>query len=234
VVAVNFMRILIVTTERESLNAFLDLSRFEPRWASGFEDGLSSAREVKPDFILIDADLPNNAGSDLLRKLRLFSRVPILLLSGVDDINQRLLGLKSGADDYLSKSCDPRELLARIEVIQRRCAITLNKPVELKYRGLKINIQNRSVMVDDKPISLSSMEFEALKLFAEQAGNVLSRDSLMRQLYGSQSSELSRSIDVLLSRLRQKLNDNLKNPRFFRTVRNEGYVFVAEASDESH
>jgi DNA-binding response OmpR family regulator len=223
------IRLLMVDPEHHSnlaLREYFSKVKVETFVATSRAEAWLKLRQISPNFILVDAELPRREGFELCREIRESSRVPIILLSNQTDITDKILGFKLGADDYLAKPVDPRELLARMESILRRLEETPTRKI-LKYDGLEIDLQTGAVNLDDKPVILSTMEFAVLRLFAEHPGKVLKREDLMLQLSGSDAGKLSRSVDVLVSRLRQKLHDNQKQPRFFRTIWGTGYIFIA-------
>jgi len=196
-------------------------------------EGLAAVRREAPDLIVLDIMLPDMDGFEVCREIRKQSAVPIIMLTARGDVTDRIVGLEMGADDYLPKPFEPRELVARIQSVLRRFSV--RSATVLRFKGLEIYLQNQSVVLFDQQISLTAMEFELLRLFAENPGRVLTRDQIMDALRGMDWSAFDRSVDVLLSRLRQKLNDDPRNSQWIMTVRGAGYKFIGEQNDvQSH
>ena len=191
--------------------------------------GLQEALRGRWDVVLLDLMLPGLGGLELCRELRVRSDVPITVLTARGEEADRVMGLETGADDYLAKPFSPRELLARIRAVTRRAkgrAGPLLKPV--KVGALIIDPSARSVTLRGKPIDLTAYEFALLQALAERAGRVLTRDQLMEFARGSAEESFDRSVDVHVSRLRHKLGDDPKRPRLLKTVRGAGYVLAGE------
>jgi DNA-binding response OmpR family regulator len=150
------------------------------------------------------------------------------MLTARGEVTDRIVGLEIGADDYLPKPFEPRELVARIQNVLRRAASEDVDSEELKFKDLMLNTERRTVELNGSPLELTTMEFELLTLFARNAGKAMSRDEILNGLRGIDAQIFSRSVDILVSRLRQKLNDTAKQPRFIKTVWGKGYTFVGE------
>jgi two-component system phosphate regulon response regulator OmpR len=195
--------------------------------ATNAQEGLDQIKRCDPSLIILDIMLPGKNGLDLCREIRQSSQVPIIMLTARGEITDRVVGLELGADDYLPKPFDPRELVARIQSVLRRTRETPTAETVV-FKGLEIDFRRRIVRLDGVEIDLSTTEFETLKVFTQHPGQVLSRDQLMDKMRGVEWAAFDRSIDVLVSRLRQKLGDDPKNPRFFKTVWGAGYAFVGE------
>ncbi|CCB66325.1 MULTISPECIES: response regulator [unclassified Hyphomicrobium] len=184
----------------------------------------------EPDLIVLDIMLPGEDGLSICRRLRAGSRVPILMLTARGEDIDRIVGLEIGADDYLPKPFNPRELTARIRAILRR-----NEPPHVEKKRLKlgdmiIDLEARSVTdVSAAPIELTSAEFDLLECFVTRPGRVLSREQLMDWTRGRRSEPLDRTIDVQLSRLRKKI-DRGEVP-MFKTMRNVGYILAARIEE---
>jgi two-component system, OmpR family, response regulator len=191
--------------------------------------GLQEALRGRWDVVLLDLMLPSLGGLEVCRELRARSDVPIIVLTARGEEADRVMGLETGADDYLAKPFSPRELLARIRAVTRRAkgrAGPLLKPV--KVGALIIDPSARSVTLRGKAIDLTAYEFALLQALAERAGRVLTRDQLMEFARGSAEESFDRSVDVHVSRLRHKLGDDPKRPRLLKTVRGAGYVLAGE------
>jgi DNA-binding response OmpR family regulator len=189
------------------------------------DPGLRALKEHPPDIVILDVMLPGTDGFTVCRKIRDFSRVPIVMLTARGDVTDRIVGLELGADDYIPKPFEPRELLARIQAVLRR-----GEPTELNQRirigSLDVSWAKRTALIDGRDLGLTSAEFELLGVLVRNRGRVLTRDRIMDQTRGIDWDALDRSIDVHISRLRQKLGDDAKRPAFIRTVRGSGYIFV--------
>ena len=183
------------------------------------------------DVLLLDLMLPGLDGLELCRRVRgepTLARTPILMITARGDDVDRIVGLELGADDYLGKPFNPRELLARIRAVLRRTQTTGSEGEHLRVGELLLHFGAREARLGARSIALTQFEFELLAVLARSAGRVLSRDFLMETLRGTEFESFDRSIDVHVSRLRQKLGDDPKTPRFIKTVRGVGYVLARE------
>jgi len=190
--------------------------------------GLEKLRREQPDLVILDVMLPEQDGFEVCRSIRKSSSVPIIMLTARGEVTDRIVGLEIGADDYLPKPFEPRELVARIQNVLRRSG---DKPAEdgvLRYEGLEVNPEKRAARLDDQELELTTMEFQLLALMAANPGKVYSRDDILNELRGIDAQLFSRSVDILVSRLRQKLGDTAKHPRFIKTVWGAGYTFIGE------
>ncbi len=194
-------------------------------------DGLRGQREAlaRPwDVILLDLMLPSRDGLEICREIRTRSDVPIIVLTARGEEADRVMGLELGADDYLAKPFSPRELLARIRALLRRVrgqAGPSQRAVEVG--PLKLDPAAHRATLDGRELELTGYEFTLLRAFAERAGRVLSREQLLDLAKGTAEESFDRSIDVHVSRLRQKLGDDARHPRWLKTVRGVGYLFAA-------
>ena len=182
-------------------------------------------RRELPDLLILDVMLPDTDGLTLCREFRAEYDVPIIMLTARGEVVDRVIGLELGADDYIAKPFEPRELVARIQSVIRRARDRSSGEV-LVCDGLRLETETRRVELDGHDIELTTMEFVLLKDLMESRGRVLSRDYLLERLRGTDSDVYDRSIDMLISRLREKLGDQPRKPRFIRTVRMGGYQFV--------
>jgi DNA-binding response OmpR family regulator len=226
-------RVLIVDDD-EALNALLAeyLGRFgfAARAVTHPEEGLRALKADPPDILILDVMLPGMDGFALCRKVRETSRVPIVMLTARGEVTDRVVGLELGADDYLPKPFEPRELVARMQAVLRRGTPAESEEV-LRAGALEIRWAARSARLDGRPLDLTTAEFELLGLLARNRGRVLSRDRILDETRGLDWEAYDRSIDVLVSRLRQKLGDDARRPAFIKTVRGVGYLFVAGGGD---
>ena len=179
------------------------------------------------DAVILDLMLPDTDGLDLCKHIRAESTIPLLMLTARGDPRDRVVGLELGADDYLPKPFEPRELLARLRAILRRSRDTAPADV-LRFGRLEIDRAARQVRIDDREKPLTGFQYTLLLALAERAGRVLSRDALMDLTRGSALEEFDRSIDVHISRIRAAIEDDPKKPRRILTVRGAGYVFAKE------
>jgi len=227
-------RVLLIDDD-ERLNALLTkyLDRFG-MVVQAFtrpELGLRALKSDPPDLIVLDVMLPEMDGFAVCRKVRENSRVPIIMLTARGDVMDRIVGLEIGADDYLPKPFEPRELVARIQAVLRRGSATAEAGETLRAGDLEINSGTHSARHHGEDLDLTAAEFELLRLLVRNRGRVLSRDRMMDETRGIDWAAFDRSIDVLVSRLRQKLGDNAKRPTMIRTVRGTGYVFIGGQRD---
>lgn len=198
-------------------------------------DGRKMERALKDsriDLILLDLMLPGEDGLCLCRRLRTHSGVPIIMVTAKGDELDRIVGLEMGADDYLSKPFNPRELLARIRAVLRRAATagpSLDRGVRLlTFLGWRVDCASRQLTnPNGTRIVLTGAEFNLLQVLCERAGRVLSRDQLLDLTQGRSAGSLERSVDVLISRLRRKIEQDPHDPEIIKTVRSGGYLFAA-------
>ena len=221
-------RILIIDDDVQ-LNALLE------EYLQGFGHKLVSAttaaagrdqlRRELPDLLILDVMLPDTDGLTLCREFREQYDVPIVMLTARGETADKVMGLELGADDYMAKPFEPRELVARIQSVIRRSKDSASTAV-LACDGLRLEPDTRRIELDGDAVELTTMEFELLKDLMQSRGRVMSRDRLIERLRGFDAEVYDRSVDMLVSRLREKLGDDPKRPRFIRTVRMGGYQFV--------
>lgn len=193
--------------------------------------GLKSLDSDSFDALILDVMLPDGDGFDVCRRVRASSDMPIVMLTARGEEMDRIVGLELGADDYLPKPFNPRELLARLNAVLRRRGTGTDRSRAMHFGRLDIDPEARIVTVDGDERSLTSHQFDLLCVLASNAGRVLSRDAIMDQLRGQDLEAFDRSIDVHISRIRAEIEDDPKQPRRIITVRGTGYVF-AKAQDE--
>ena len=189
-------------------------------------EGLDAAARGAPDAVILDLMLPDLDGFEVCRRLRAGSDVPILMLTARGEDTDRIVGLELGADDYLAKPFNPRELLARIRAILRRRAAPRTDANAMRFGRLTIDRGARAVRIDGEAKVLTSYQFDLLVALAENAGRVLNRDRLLDLVKGEELEAFDRSIDVHVSRIRAAIEDDPKHPRRIITVRGSGYVFA--------
>lgn len=195
---------------------------------------MQKAMDAVPfDLVILDIMLPGEDGLFLCRRLRAKSRIPILMLTARGDEIDRIVGLEMGADDYLSKPFNPRELLARIKSILRRAtSLPENLAAEdvhrFRFAGWTLDAQSRQLRSPaGVVVDLSGVEYKILRVLVEHPNRVMSRDQLLEFTQGREASPFDRAIDVQIGRLRRKLNDDAREAHLIKTVRNEGYVLAA-------
>jgi two-component system response regulator RstA len=191
--------------------------------------GLEEAQRHRYDVILLDIMLPGRSGIEVCQRIREQSDVPIVMITARGEEADRVMGLEIGADDYLPKPFSPRELLARIRAVDRRARGRAGPSTKtLALEDLVLDPGTRTATVDGRTLELTSYEFNLLYALADRAGRVLSREQLMDLSGGNAEEAFDRSIDVHISRLRQKLGDDPRKPRRIKTVRGVGYQFMTE------
>jgi two-component system, OmpR family, phosphate regulon response regulator OmpR len=231
-------KILVVDDDlrlRELLNRYLSENQFEVTLAS---DGPSMNRVLQKsafDLIVLDLMMPGEDGLSIVRRLRgARDATPIIMLTAKGEDIDRIVGLEVGADDYLAKPFNPRELLARIHAVLRRqpgqaLPGAPSQHVEIVNFGpFELNLATRSLKKDGLPVTLTSGEFGVLKVLAQHMRSPLSRDKLMQLARGREFGAFDRSLDVQISRLRKLIEDDPAQPRFLQTVWGVGYVFIPE------
>ncbi len=194
-------------------------------------EGLKKLRRDKPALIILDVMLPEMNGFELCKQIRRDSAVPVIMLTARGDPMDRIIGLEIGADDYLPKPFEPRELVARIQAVLRRTAGASPGGTQT-FGRLRLDTAQRKVYLDGAPVELTTQEFEALALLARHPGQVLDRDRILQELRGMESDAFNRSVDITMSRLRQKLGDDPKAPKFIKTIWGAGYMFIAMPAED--
>ena len=226
-------RILIIDNDTEwvnSLRAFLPKFNLEVTVIEKPDLALKEIKSTPPDFIVLDLMVPGQVGLQVLKQIRTIGDVPIIMVTERADTTDRVIGLEMGADDYVAKPIEPRELVARIQAILRRPRF-IEKRKNIRVGDLEIQSRDRRAKLLGKTLELTTMEFEILALLASKPGNAFTRDQIMDHLRGEEYECFSRTIDVLLSRLRTKLKDDSKNPKYIKTVWGTGYAFMGKEGD---
>jgi DNA-binding response OmpR family regulator len=223
-------RILLIEDDvrlAEMVSEYLGKAGFRVTVAAEGRAGLERLTREPFDALVLDIMLPDMGGLDVCRQLRVKSDIPVLMLTARGEPMDRVVGLEMGADDYLPKPFEPRELLARLRAILRRGRAGGPSNV-LRFGRLEIDRDARVVRVEDAERNLTGYQFTLLVALAERAGRVLSRDALMDLVKGETLEAFDRSIDVHISRIRAAIEDDPKRPRRILTVRGAGYVFARE------
>lgn len=228
----SFAHILIVDDDREIRDLLSQFLRKHGYGVAVAADGAEMQRRMAErayDLMVLDIMLPGADGLSLCRQLRAASTVPIIMLTAVDEDMDRIIGLEMGADDYVTKPFNPRELLARIKAVLRRVEYGLGEPTTRCFRfgdwGLDLGKRELRT-ADGTLVSLTAGEFDLLVAFVEHPQRVLSRDQLLEYTKGYGAAPYDRSIDVQLSRLRRKIEPMPKSPTVIKTVRGGGYLFT--------
>ena len=227
--------ILIIDDDKELtelLDEFLSEHKYKTQIYHNPVQAVKALEKQAPDLVLLDIMMPEMDGFQVLRKIRETLDLPVIMLTAKGEVSDKVVGLELGADDYLAKPFEPRELLARIQSILRR-VYSQNALVDiLNFESLEINKLKEEVVLDGNTISLSTSEFEALLLFANNSNKVLDREFLVENLRGITWQTYDRSVDVLVSRLRNKLGETPARTRFIKTIHGVGYKFIAVATSK--
>lgn len=188
-------------------------------------EGLHRLQSEPFDAVILDVMLPEMDGFEVCKSIRQFSEIPVIMLTARGEVTDRVVGLEIGADDYLPKPFEPRELVARINTIVKRKQPIAEKTNTLEFDNLSIDTQQRTVAVSGKSIDLTTMEYQLLLMLAAAPGVDFSRDDILNTLKGTETELFSRSVDILVSRLRSKL----KPVEPIKTVYGSGYAFIGKA-----
>ena len=227
-------RILIIDDDVELcdlLTEYFTQEGFEVKAVHDSDTGINQALSDEPSLIVLDVMLPGQSGFEVLRQIREQSKVPVVMLTARGDEVDRIVGLEMGADDYLPKPFNPRELVARIRAIQRR-AVTANESHEqesgkiLKIGDVELDPGARTVLLEGKPVELTAVEFSMLEILLRMAGQVVNRETLAKEVLGRRLSPFDRSIDVHVSSLRRKIGLQPNGSERIKTIRGTGYQYL--------
>lgn len=236
-------KILIVDDDREIrtlLADYLDSNGYSTVTAADGNAMATALEANKIDLIVLDLNMPGDDGLTLCRNLRAKSAMPVIMLTARSEPLDRIIGLEMGADDYLSKPFEPRELLARIRSVLRRAHSpahngTNDTVQRLKFGDWTLDITARHLISPQGlVVALSGAEFRMLEIFLEHPNRVLNRDQLLNIMHGRDADPFDRSIDIQISRLRQKLGEDARSPQVIKTVRNGGYVLSVNVTREQN
>jgi DNA-binding response OmpR family regulator len=223
-------RILIVEDDpslAQILRDNLIVDGFDVEWAPHPETALALYRSFVPDLVLLDVMLPDMSGFEIGRVLRRGGKTPIIILSARGEKADKLEGLRLGADDYVTKPFDMEELVARIHTVLRRVR---HQVATIQMGGVTIDFKRGVASGPRGDLRLTHREFEILRVLAERQSRVVLRDELFKEIWGFVDSTTTRSVDRAVSRLRQKIEIDPRNPRFLRTVHGDGYMLTVEAA----
>ena len=229
-------RLLIIDDDARlaaMLSDYLSAAGFVVERRFNGRDGLAALESATFDAVILDVMLPDIDGFEICRTIRARAQTPILMLTARGEDTDRIVGLEIGADDYLPKPFNPRELQARIRAILRRRRVAAGGPEAiLRFGRLQIDRESRTVRVDGEERLLTSYQFDLLVALADNAGRVLGRERLMDLVKGAELEAFDRSIDVHISRIRSAIEDDPRHPRRIITVRGAGYVFARKQDGE--
>jgi DNA-binding response OmpR family regulator len=221
-------RILLVDDEpsiQKMLTHALEREGFQVHAVGDGEAALEAIDVYEPHLIILDIMLPKVDGTEVIRRVRGQSDVPVIMLTAKDDEIDRVVGLELGADDYVTKPFAVRELVARVRAIMRRAVVPSGqRQDELSYDGLTIHLPSRRVTIDGGDVDLTYTEFELLVTLASNPGRVFSRSTLLTRVWGDEFRD-ERTVDVHIRHLREKIERDPRNPEFIHTARGVGYVF---------
>jgi two-component system phosphate regulon response regulator OmpR len=229
-------QVLVVDDEEhitELLALALGYNGFDVERAATGREALAAIERRRPDLVVLDVMLPDLDGFEVCRQIRAQSDVAIVMLTGRGEETDRIVGLELGADDYLPKPFNPRELLARLRAVlrRRRPSATPQEQQILRFGPLEIDRARREVRLRGETRTLTSHQFAILEVLAQRKGRVQTRDQLMQAVRGTDLDAFDRSIDVHVSRIRAAIEDEPARPQRIKTVRAAGYVFTADESD---
>ncbi|HZS09684.1 MAG TPA: response regulator transcription factor [Blastocatellia bacterium] len=233
------VRVLIIDDDLKLcrlIRDYLSPMGYEVESAHTGPQGLEQVVAGNYQVVILDVMLPGMDGFEVLRQIRRVSTVPVLMLTALGDEADRIVGLETGADDYLPKTFSTRELLARLRSVTRRSFIAARESqpdpeAEIVVNELRINPAARRAVMRDQPLNLTPLEFDLLACLARSADRVMSRDRLLDEISGRDYGVFDRSIDVHISSLRRKLGDDPKNPSYIRTVRSAGYMLIRQPEE---
>jgi two-component system, OmpR family, response regulator RpaB len=223
-------KILVADDEasiRQIVEARLKMAGFEVVTAADGEEAVERYYEVHPDLVVLDIMMPRMDGLQVCKQIRKRDTTPIIMLTAKGDIADRINALEMGADDYIIKPFSPRELEARIKAVLRRTYVQTVKPAIIEVDDLSIDLSRRHVLKSDQRIKLTEMEFSLLELLALNPGKAFSRNDILQQVWGYRLNQYSdtRVVDVHVSRLRSKLENDVSDPELILTARGTGYMF---------
>lgn len=231
VVSLPSEKILVVDDEikiARVVKAYLAKEGYRVVEAYDGRSALELARKEKPDLVVLDLMLPEVSGWDVCRALRQESSVPILMLTARDDDTDKIVGLELGADDYVTKPFNPKELVARVRAILRRAGRQQIEGKVIAAGDLRIHLEKREVRVSGQEVHLTPTEFELLRVMAERPGRVFTREQLLDRVLGDSFEGYDRAVDSHIKNLRQKIERDPRSPRYVLTVFGVGYKFAGE------
>ena len=205
------------------LKDFLKKSKIHLFTISNPTESLSSIEEYQPDIIILDVMMPKMNGFEVCKTIRNIHSIPIIMLSARGDSEDKIKGLDLGADDYIGKPFQPRELLARMHSLLRRVSDEKNSSIEGSF---EVDELHREIKMKGELLPLTNKEYELLSLLVFNPGVIYTRDDLLKEIKGVEAKLFSRSIDILISRLRNKIENNTDSPEYIKTIWGKGYIFT--------
>jgi len=231
-------RILIIDDDEELcelVSEYLTVEGFQVETFNDGESGLEKALKNENDLVILDVMLPKKNGFDVLRELRVHSKIPVLMLTARGDDTERIVGLEIGADDYLAKPFNPRELVARLRAILRRTEnLSDSKQIEtdkFQVDDVEVQISARSATKSGVDLNLTSVEFDLLAMFLKNAGKVVKKEDLSEQVLERKLSPYDRSLDMHVSNLRKKLDLRGDREERIKTIRSVGYIYTLPSNN---
>ncbi len=227
-------RILVVDDDKQIVRvvkAYLEQAGFQVLAAYDGETALHMIRREKPDLVVLDLMLPNRDGWDITRIMRAdehLAQIPIIMLTARVEDTDKIVGLELGADDYITKPFNPREVVARVRAVLRRAAGGTARPQVLEVGGLVMDLDKHEVTLDGQPVELTPTEFTLLRAFMENPGHAFTRLELIEKALGYAYEGMERTIDSHIKNLRRKIEPDPKNPRYIETVYGVGYRLKEE------
>lgn len=224
-------KVLVVDDERnivELLKFNLEKEGYDCVVAYDGIEAVKLAKDERPDLIILDIMLPGQGGLEVCRQIRKEMKTPILMATAKGEEIDKILGLELGADDYVTKPFSPRELIARVKAILRRTSMRPEEQDEISIKDITMNLVRHEVTVKGARVDLKPKEFELLKLLATNKGKVFTRDFLLEQLWGYDYLGDTRTVDVHVRRIRQKIEEDASMPKYLKTVHGIGYKFQYE------
>ena len=208
---------------RELVKEYLNQNGFMVSTAKNAEDAIEKIKLIKFDLIILDIMMPGKSGLDLLNEYKNILFTPVILLTAKGEASDRIKGLETGADDYLSKPFEPKELILRLKNILNKTNLS-NEKREIEFGNVKINLNKMLILKNNKQIKINNTEKKIFEKMINSPGKVFSRESIRKLI----KAEKERSVDVIITRLRKKIEDTPKNPKYLQTIRGEGYVLWIE------
>jgi DNA-binding response OmpR family regulator len=228
-------KVLIIDDDRKLvglLTEYLSPFGYHVAGATHPKIGLEKLQRDNPDLVILDIMLPEMDGFEVCRRIRQTSNIPIIMLTARGELTDKVVGLELGADDYLAKPFEPRELVARIQSVLRRTQRTTDLRVQ-HFGPLTVDFAKRGARINDTPVELTTNEFTVLALLVRNPGEVFDRDQILQEIKGMDSDAFNRTVDITVSRLRQKLGDDPKNPQWIKTIWGSGYTFIGDPPEAS-
>ena len=224
-------RVLVVDDETaivELVEYHLSREGYKVEREENGQRAVDRATHERFDLVILDVMLPGLSGLEACRAIRQSTDIPIIMLTARKDEVDRVLGLELGADDYVTKPFSPRELIARVKAILRRSQKGREETGDIRFPGLEVDVERRSVMVGTQSVNLTFTEFELLTILARNPGRAFTRDELLVRVWGEDFYGDSRTVDVHVRHLREKLQEDPQHPRYIETVRGVGYRFSGQ------